>query len=327
MTLAEKSAKLLEYSVILKAGDKKSWLELLPKMSDKQVQTLYGVLVDEVRAWKKEGISIVPDMAIEISLLPQEQPGASVSSLMSRLEGKTPPAQLPKPAPAKPGASTSFAKELERELNTPEIKPHPLSAAKPLAPKSAPPIPPPPVRKPVVEEKPEAEPVFGEIKPEMPNPNKNAWMLSNKVVVPKISTDINPQPLGVPKIRNRVAKHGLLDLNSIRNVDDLSKVEPAHLRQGPLVDQIEIIKRSLSKLARENDILPVNILPVFEQSPLFQSYLKAGSLLIEHNTGDDKIALDQVMGELEAAGQETLSQQEFEAVADLRKELETMAGL
>jgi hypothetical protein len=102
MTLADKSAKLLEYSVILKAAEKKSWLELLPKMSDKQVQTLYGVLVDEVRAWKKEGISIVPDMAIEMSLLPQEQHGASVSSLMSRLEGKTPPAQLPKSAPTKP---------------------------------------------------------------------------------------------------------------------------------------------------------------------------------------------------------------------------------
>jgi hypothetical protein len=310
MTLAEKSAKLLEHSVILKPGEKKNWKELLPKMSDKQVQTFYDVLVDEVRAWKKEGISIVPDMAIEMSLLPQEQPGASVKALLSRLEGKTPPAQLPK-TPAKPGASTPFAKELERELNTPELKvPEAPAAPKP------------------VEDKPEPEPVFGEIKPDLPSPDKNAWMLSNKVVVPKAPLGVvKPQPLGVPKIRNRVAKHGLSDIGSIKTVDDLSKVEVAHLRQGPLPEQIALIKSRIAQLARENDMLPINILPVFEQSPLFQSYLKAGVLLIERNIGEGRMVLDQVMGEMEAMGQDTMSQQEFEAVADLKKDLETMAGL
>jgi hypothetical protein len=313
MTLAEKSAKLLEYSLILKADDKKNWLELLPKMSDKQVQTLYGVLVDEVKAWKKEGISIIPDMAVESGLMPQEQPGASVKALMSRLEGKTPPAQLPK-APAKSVPNTPFAKELDREVHTPELK---APAATPV-PQSA-----------AAEDKPDAVPVFGEIKPDLPNPDKNAWMLSNKVVVPKTPLGVvNPQPLGVPKIRNRVAKHGLRELRDIKSVDDLGKIEAAHLRQGPLPEQVAFVKQRIAQLARENDMLPINILPVFEQSPLFQSYLKAGALLIERNTGDDKnMVLDQVMGELESMGQDTLSQQEFEAVADLKKDLETMAGL
>lgn len=311
MTIAEKSAKLLEYSVILKAAEKKNWLELLPKMSDKQVQTLYGVLIDEVRAWKKEGISIVPDMAIEMSLLPQEQHGASVSSLMSRLEGKTPPAQLPKPTPAKPGATTPFGKELEREVRTPEL--------------NAPAV---PDTKTASEEKPESEPVFGEIKPDLPNPDKNAWMLSNKVVVPKVPLGvIKPSPMAVPKIRNRVARHGLSELASIKTVDDLGKIEAAHLRQGPLPEQIAFIKQRIGQIARDNDMLPINILPVFEQSPLFQSYLKAGSLLIDRNMGEDKFVLDQVMSELESMGQDALSQQEFEAIADLKKDLETMAGL
>lgn len=311
MTLADKSAKLLEYSMILKAAEKKNWLELLPKMSDKQVQTLYGVLVDEIKAWKKEGISIVPDTAIEMQLMPQqEQHGASVSTLMSRLEGKTPPAQLPK-TPAKPAATTPFGKELEREVNTPELNAPTDTPAHAAA-----------------ENKPDTEPVFGEIKPDLPNPDKNAWMLSNKVVVPKVPLGvIRPQPMAVPKIRNRVSKHGLAELGSINTVDDLSKIEAAHLRQGPLPEQIAFIKQRIGQIARDNDMLPINILPVFEQSPLFQSYLKAGALLIERNTGDDRFVLDQVMGELESMGQDALSQQEFEAVADLKKDLETMAGL
>jgi hypothetical protein len=169
--------------------------------------------------------------------------------------------------------------------------------------------------------------VFGEIKPDLPNPDKNAWMLSNKVVVPKTQLGvIKPQPLSVPRIRNRVAKHGLPDLGSISAVDDLGKIEAAHLRQGPLPEQIAFIKQRIGQIARDNDMLPINILPVFEQSPLFQSYLKAGAMLIDRNMGEDKVVLDQVIGELEAMGQDTLSQQEFEAVADLKKELETMAG-
>jgi hypothetical protein len=162
----------------------------------------------------------------------------------------------------------------------------------------------------------------------MPNPEKNAWMLSSKVVVPRPdTTHVAPKPIAVPKIRNRTARGSLTQLSGITRVDDLSKIEPAHLRQGPLAEQVQFIRQKIGQLARENDMLPVSVIPVFEQSALFQTYLKAGSMLIESNMGEDKVVLDQVMAEMENMGQDTLTQQEFEAVADLKKELETMAGI
>ncbi|MBX4187773.1 MAG: hypothetical protein KW793_01405 [Candidatus Doudnabacteria bacterium] len=285
MTTAEKSKKLLEYSVVLKASDKKSWVETLPKMTEKQVQTLYDVLVSEVKAWKKEGISIIPDLSVELQLLPEEKHGASVNSLKEALTGVSPippKLALPKP-PTQP--------EPETEEPVEEM--------------------------PLEEELP---------KPEMPLTPNSAWMLSNKVVVPKSGATANPHPKAVPHVRNRLAKHGLAELKNIRSIDDLKKVEPAHLRQGPLVEQIAFIKQIISKLSRENDVLPISIIPVFEKSPLFQTYLKAGAMLIEKNTGDTKIVIDEIMEEIEAEGMDSLTQQEFEAVADLKKELESLAG-
>jgi|GEM_PF-5404985 len=290
MTLSEKTTKLLGHSVIVNAADKKMWLENLPKMDQSQVQVIYGVLVDEVRAWKREGVSIISDTAVEMQLLPAPDHGATLDTLKARLSG-----QPPKPAPPKP-------------------EPIPAPAPQPL---------------PKIEEEDHYDDfVLGQTRKEMPRLDKNAWMLSEAVVVPKNQgSPITPTPSAVPRIRNRVARHGMAELAGIRTVDDLRKIEAAHLRQSPLRDQLAFIRQRITQLAQENDMLPVNVIPVFEQSPLFQTYLKAGSMMIESNTGDTKLALDQVMAEMENMGQDTLTQLEFEGVADLRKELESVAGL
>lgn len=287
LTPTEKCKKLLEYSVILKPAEKKIWMETLPKMDEKQIQTLYNVLVDEVRAWKKEGISIVPDFSLESQLMPGE---------------------APHPAQAEHGASiNSLKQKLGAAPSTPTATPSPP------APQPSPP---------------QQPPSFKTFEPLKPAEAQNAaWMLSNKVVVPKNSAVVKPKPSSVPKVRNRVARFGLESLDKIKSVDDLSKIEPAHLRQGPLTEQIAAIKQVIGKIAAKNDLLPVNILPVFEKSPLFKTYLKAGAILLEKNLGEEKVTLEEIMGEVESAGMDALTQQEFEAVADLKKELESMAGL
>lgn len=310
MKLAEKTSKLLKHSLIIKSAEKKAWQEMLPKMSEKDTLVLYNVLVDEVRAWKKEGISIVQNLAEEASLLPAAQVGASVTALKDRLEGKLPPDHVPSSVVKAPEPTTAFGKELMKEVNMPELS----------APDSA------NYATPKEEEKEES--IFGEPEFQMPTANKNAWMLSNRVVVPKTPLGIiRPQPMNVPRVRNRSPKHGLPDLQSLNQVDDLAKVEAAHLRQGPLREQMSILKGRINELAEQNDMLPISILPIFEQSPLYQNYLQAGVLLIERNQGEDKVSLDQLIPELEQMGQDTLSQEEFEAVADVKKELETMAGM
>lgn len=311
MTLTEKTAKLLKHSLIIKNAEKKAWLEMLPKMTEKDTQVLYGVLVDEVRAWKKEGISIVQNLAEESSLMPEapKPKGVSVNALKERLEGRIAPES--KPAPSEP--TTAFGKELMREVNTPEL----------TAPSGEPET----VTKPS-DEQDDFEPEFMNTETSAPMPNKNAWMLSNRVVVPKATLNvIRPKPLNVPKIRNRIPKHGLRDLDSIASIDDLAKIEAAHLRQGPIIEQISLLKNRMAELAEQNDMLPISLLPIFEQSPLYQTYLKAGMLLIDRNIGEDKQSLDDLIVEIEQAGEDALSQTEFEAVADLRKELESTAGM
>lgn len=312
MTLAEKTTKLLQHSLIIKAAEKKAWKEMLPRMSEKDIQVLYNVLVDEVKAWKKEGISIVQNLAEEALLMPEEPQGASVSALKDRLAGKIEPAVNLEPQQTVPEPTTPFGKELMREVNTPE-----LTAATGEGEASS-----------ASSDEEKFEPEFNEPEFSMPSPNKNAWMLSNKVVVPKAPLSvIRPKPMNVPKIRNRNPKHGLPDLSSIASLDDLANVEAAHLRQGPLADQQMLLKTKVLELAQENDMLPVSVLPIFEQSPLYQTYLKAGILMIERNQGDEKVNLDDLIGEIESTGEDALSQQEFEAVADLKKELETSAGI
>jgi len=307
MNLNDKIKKLLEFSVILKSQEKKSWFDLLPQMSEKQSQTLYQVLIDEVKAWKKEGISIVEDPQLEHELLPSPSApvhGTSLDELKQRLEAKSKPAD-------------PFTAHLKAQVGTPELKEHQHTPEElereakltrqrhdvTIQPKAATTAP--------------------------GQDNRPAWMISQNVVAPKSKPSvIAPHRLHVPKPRSRVARHGLGMLDHIDSIDDLSRIEPAHLRQGALQDQVRRIRDKIAALAVANDVLPISIIPIFEQSPLFQLYIKAGSMLIDRNlmSPETKTSMDEIMSDLEAMGEETLSDDEFAAVADLKKELETMSG-
>src|SRR3989344_8308946 len=99
----------------------------------------------------------------------------------------------------------------------------------------------------------------------------------------------------------------LQSISQINAVDDLKKVDVNHLRQGQLASQISIIKSQISKLATANNLLPYYTVTAFEQSPLFKAYLLHGNA---------KFANDPNIGEL--------TQEEFEAIADLKKEIERL---
>src|SRR3989338_395720 len=93
----------------------------------------------------------------------------------------------------------------------------------------------------------------------------------------------------------------------IKYLDDLKKIDVKYLRQGQLAAQISNLKTQISHLALANHLYPHEVIAVFEQSPLFRAYLAHGSAKVtgSGNAGD-------------------LSQAEFEAVADLKRELEKM---
>ena len=93
--------------------------------------------------------------------------------------------------------------------------------------------------------------------------------------------------------------------SSIKVIDDLKKLDIAYLRAGTLEYQIPHLKSLISNLARSNNVLPYHVVLAYEQSPLFAAYLKAGTAKITNVPGSGD-----------------LTQVEFEALADLRKEIE-----
>jgi hypothetical protein len=95
--------------------------------------------------------------------------------------------------------------------------------------------------------------------------------------------------------------------STIGTVDDLKKIDLAYLRQGQLQNQMLNIKDQILTLARVNRLLPYYTVNAFEQSPLFRSYMMHGR---------SKLGSGEAVGDL--------TQAEFEAVTDLRKELERL---
>lgn len=124
---------------------------------------------------------------------------------------------------------------------------------------------------------------------------------------------INPSPLPV-------SKSPLASLNEIKTIDDLRKINLAHLRQGPLQNQISKIKDQIMTLSQANRLLPYYVVKAFEQSPLFQLYLKVGGGTIQDPNADRGVALRDSV----AKSGSDLTLQEFGLIADLRKELERL---
>lgn len=111
----------------------------------------------------------------------------------------------------------------------------------------------------------------------------------------------------VPPPKAPLIRTNLQSLAQISMVDDLKKIEIAHLRQGPLAQQLQTIRSKIFSIAQANRLYPYYTVSAFEQSPLFRAYLQTGSSKITENKTEGG-----------------LSQAEFEAIADFKKEIERL---
>jgi hypothetical protein len=93
----------------------------------------------------------------------------------------------------------------------------------------------------------------------------------------------------------------------LKVVDDLKKLEVSFLRQGEPSAQVEKIKTAIRHLALANRMYIFQVVNALEQSPLFKTYLSQGQARVGGRTGGGN-----------------LSQAEFEAMADLRRQLERL---
>ena len=196
------------------------------------------------------------------------------------------PAPMPKQAPpaSKPLGPRMTPEEIKREINTKEIP----NASSPIKPILAP-------------------------SPQLVQP------------APLVQARFTPPPKPAPAMKLvSTPSLGLPSLRDIKVIDDLKKVEPAHLRQGYLPEQAKLIRAKIAYLAGVNKTLPISVVNVFEQSPLFKLYLKVGSAILAQSTHDNKADYKQVIAGMVNNGEDVLSLAEFEVVADLRKDLEQM---
>ena len=91
------------------------------------------------------------------------------------------------------------------------------------------------------------------------------------------------------------------------------------MRQGELAGQISLIRSKITALAQTNKVLPFYVVSAFEESPLYNSYLKIGAAMIADSNPNRAQAYEAAARDI---GGDTLTLREFEAMADLRKQIE-----
>lgn len=139
--------------------------------------------------------------------------------------------------------------------------------------------------------------------------------IPNELKVPN-HTEMPPQPLLKPAT--------LSSLSEIKSVEDLKKVEVANLRQGTLNEQIRLLQSKISSLIRADHKLPFYVISSFEHSQLYKTYLTIGSAMIADPNPDRKAAYEQAVASHLSNKVQALTLKEFEAMADLRKQLEQL---
>lgn len=300
MTLTNKLKKLLETSLIFEEEEKNEWNSLIPQMNAVEMNELYRILIEEVQELKKQGINLLGDSKIESELLPVPEEvvhGTALETLRQQVS-KEKPAEL-----------VMTPEEITREVSTPEL---PHYEDLPMVQKAV-------VPKPAVKA---VAPVH--VTPHVPADVTSQirqavadHKLQTPVVLPKAAFDPARQmkKVTVPSFAK------LKPLANLQTTEDLKTIAVAHLRQGELRSQLELIKNKILGIARANKLIPYHTVAAFEQSPLFSVYLQQGNMMMVSGAKTDFAKIKAIM---QQQGQDSLSQEEFEALADYRKQIESM---
>ena len=250
----------------------------------------YGVIVTQrgiytvLRPLLEEAVSMKIDLAKDREF---EQVKSNFESQPhgASLEALEAAIKIPVPPKATPLENIPFAQELKREVETKEL-------------------------------------------PGEPNTTKASKEINSKPPIPPIAKPdlgLAQMPEGLQKVTKPVQHTevtlGLKSLNDIKAIDDLKKIQTEHLRQGELRGQVEMIKGKILSLAKSNKVLPYFTVSAFQQSPLYKTYLQIGAMMLNDNNPDRAAAYEAAS---KRVGGETLTLREFEAVADLRKQIEQL---
>ena len=144
---------------------------------------------------------------------------------------------------------------------------------------------------------------------------------------PKVSVPMPPRPaprvpeMIAPKPSKVIAGAGIAE---IKTVDQLKTISVRQLRQGEVRKQIDLISSKIVSTSQSERRLPYYAVVAFEQSPLYKTYLSIGSMMILDPNPDRRAAFELAARKFASTGQLPLTLAEFEAIADLRKQIEQL---
>lgn len=142
--------------------------------------------------------------------------------------------------------------------------------------------------------------------------------------MPKMAPPLSKLPTAPKAAPQPVKILPLASVSNISAINDFKKIDVRLLRQGSPASNIELIKEKITSVAREQRSFPALAVQAFEQSPLFKLYLNLGAEMLLDHSDNRVIAYANASKKLSAGGTPVLTLQEFEMVADLKKEIERL---
>lgn len=122
-----------------------------------------------------------------------------------------------------------------------------------------------------------------------------------------------PPPLPRPELRDITAPPRVL--GPLEEIKSITLVDFHRLDASP-VEALNKIRAKIELIGEASVGKRLEAVRAWQSSPLYQLYLKLGRVSIEQGKN-----VSQVVAEFEAAGQPTLSEAEFEAIADFNSKI------
>jgi hypothetical protein len=107
----------------------------------------------------------------------------------------------------------------------------------------------------------------------------------------------------------------------IRTLSDLKRIGVSALRDGSPHAALGVLLSKILMIVQQG-VLPHEIFNHLRESPLYRTYMAFGAAVMNDLSADRHASFARIKQQLSSAGKDYLDREEFEALADFRRELE-----
>ena len=163
---------------------------------------------------------------------------------------------------------------------------------------------------------------------ELPAHNEEKELAPPEQIIQKAPGEIKPsvatRPNNTPTLQPKPVPTPRPSLDSLRALSDLALIDVKYVIGQDIANFAEKLRDKIMELAAASRVIPHAAVLEFEKSPLFNLYLDVGGELIGYQSDNRQKAFEEVTSKLKGQGKPYLTLPQFEAIADLRKEIERL---